>query len=149
VLTGLVAGCLGFAQAEEPAKETGLPRILLIGDSICGGYHKAVTQKLEGTAVVVKNEGNAEWTGTGLEKIDAWLGDGNWDIIHFNWGLWDIYGWRYFDQDRSPKAYAERLDRLVTRMKKTRAKLIWATTTPACAVQEGGGDHPPTTGGVS
>ena len=48
------------------------------------------------------------------------------------WGLWDIYGWPYYDEDRSPEAYAKRLDTLVTRMKKTGAKLIWATTTPAC-----------------
>jgi len=116
--------------AEEAAKP--LPKILIIGDSISGGYFKGVVKALEGKALVMHNEGNAEWTGTGLKKIDAWLGDGQWDIIHFNWGLWDMYGWRYFDQDRSPKAYAERLDQLVTRMEKTGAKLIWATTTPGC-----------------
>lgn len=123
---------VSLAHGEEPAKQPDLPRILIIGDSISGGYYKAVTRSLQDRAVVMRNEGNAEWTGTGIKKIDEWLGDGNWDIIHFNWGLWDMYGWRYFDQDRSPKAYAERLDQLVTRIKATNAKLIWATTTPAC-----------------
>jgi len=52
------------------------------------------------------------------------------------WGLWDIYGWPYYDEDRSPEAYAKRLDTLVTRMKKTGAKLIWATTTPVCPSSE-------------
>jgi len=118
--------------AQETAAQEILPRILLIGDSICGGYHKEVIRQLKDKAVVVKNNGNAQWTGTGLEKIDEWLGDGDWDIIHFNWGLWDIYGWRFYDEDRSPEAYAQRLDQLVTRMKKTGAKLIWATTTPVC-----------------
>jgi acyl-CoA thioesterase-1 len=117
-------------------KQHPLPKILLIGDSISGGYEKAVKSALAGKAVVAKNEGNAQWTGTGLERIDSYLGDAKWDIIHFNWGLWDIYGWRYYDQDRSPEAYAKRLDALVTRMKKTEAKLIWATTTPVCPAHE-------------
>jgi lysophospholipase L1-like esterase len=113
-----------------------LPRVLLIGDSICGGYNKVVKDLLAGKAEVVKNEGNAEYTGTGLKKIDQWLGDGKWDVIHFNWGLWDIYGWQYAKEDRSPAAYEKRLEALVTRLEKTGARLIWATTTPACPEPE-------------
>lgn len=113
-------------------KEADLPRVLIIGDSISGGYYKSTVKSLEGKAAVSHNPGNGEWTGTGVKKIDEWLGDGKWDVIHFNWGLWDIYGWRYAKEDRSPKAYAERLETLVTRMEKTGAKLIWATTTPVC-----------------
>lgn len=119
-----------------PTADPALPKILLIGDSISGGYEKGVKKRLEGKAVVVKNEGNAEWTGNGVKKIDAWLGDTRWDVIHFNWGLWDMYGWKYFTEDRSPEAYAARLERLVTRMEATGAKLIWATTTPACTAAE-------------
>ena len=133
----LTVGLSGLIHAQESAAaNSSLPRILLIGDSISGGYQKGVKKALEGKAVVVKNEGNAEWTGTGILKIDAWLGDTKWDIIHFNWGLWDLYGWEYDEQDRSPEAYAQRLEQLVTRMKKTGAKLIWATTTPACPAAE-------------
>lgn len=117
---------------EDESVDPSLPKILLIGDSISGGYQKQVKRALKDKAVVVKNEGNAEWTGTGLKKIDSYLGDTKWDIIHFNWGLWDIYGWRYHAEDRSPDAYAERLDELVVRMRETGAKLIWATTTPVC-----------------
>ncbi len=125
-----------LAQTKEPALDPALPNILIIGDSISGGYQKEVTRALAGKANVIKNEGNAEWTGTGLKKIDSYLGDTKWDIIHFNWGLWDIYGWPYHKEDRSPEAYAKRLDQLVTRMKKTGAKLIFATTTPACREAE-------------
>lgn len=113
-----------------------MPTILLIGDSISAGYQRQVKKAFEGRAIVVKNEGNAEWSGTGVKKIDSYLGDTKWDIIHFNWGLWDIYGWEYHQQDRSPEAYAKRLDALVRRMKQTGAKLIWATTTPACKEPE-------------
>jgi len=91
----LVAVLVGASHGsgQEPS-DTGqgrpLPRVLLIGDSICGGYQKGVKKLLEGKAEVVKNADNAEHTGTGLKRIDAWLGDGKWDVIHFNWGLWDI-----------------------------------------------------------
>ncbi len=118
--------------AGEVSPQDALPRVLLIGDSISGGYQKEVKRLLNGKAEVVKNEGNAQYTGTGLKKIEAWLGDGKWDVIHFNWGLWDMYGWEYAKEDRSPGAYAKRLEALVTRMKKTGAKLVWATTTPVC-----------------
>lgn len=133
VLIGsLLASWVAFAETKEVPVDPALPNILLIGDSISGGYEKQVKQALKGKANVIKNEGNAEWTGTGLKKIDSYLGDTKWDVIHFNWGLWDLYGWQYAQEDRSPEAYAKRLDQLVTRMKKTGAKLIFATTTPAC-----------------
>jgi acyl-CoA thioesterase-1 len=91
---------------------------------------------LEGKAEVIKNAGNAEYTGNGLKHLDEWLGNGNWDVIHFNWGLWDMYGWRYHQLDRSPAMYERRLEQLVARLEKTGAKLIWATTTPACPAPE-------------
>jgi hypothetical protein len=113
-----------------PPNPGNLPRVLLIGDSISGGYHKLVAKALEGKAVVAKSSDNGESTAVGVKKIDGWLGDTRWDVIHFNWGVWDMYGWQYAADDRSPAAYAQRLETLVVRMKKTEAKLIWATTTP-------------------
>ena len=127
-------GVKTLSQEQQPAKP--LPRVLLIGDSIRGSYGKGVQQLLAGKAEVSLNDKNAQYTGWGLKKIDEWLGDGKWDIIHFNWGLWDMYGWEYFNEDRSPAKYEERLELLVSRMKKTGAKLIWATTTPACPEPE-------------
>jgi uncharacterized sulfatase len=109
-----------------------LPRVLIIGDSISKGYTPGVVKRLGGRAEVTRIPGNGMWTGTGLEKIDQWLGDGRWDVIHFNWGLWDMYGWEFHAEDRSPEAYEKRLEALVTRLEKTGATLIWATTTPAC-----------------
>jgi hypothetical protein len=136
LFASLLTACAALAETKEAALDPALPNVLLIGDSISGGYQMQVKQALAGKANVVKNEGNAEWTGTGLKKIDSYLGDTKWDIIHFNWGLWDLYGWKYHGEERSPEAYAKRLDQLVTRMKLTGAKLIWATTTPACPAAE-------------
>lgn len=125
------------ADEQTPEPRESLPRVLIIGDSISQGYQQTVRAELDGVAQVSRNPGNAEWTGTGVEKLDGWLaGDTQWDVIHFNWGLWDMYGWEYADRDRSPQAYGQRLEQLVARLKQTGATLIWATTTPACPEPE-------------
>ena len=130
LLTLFVSGAFGAVDGKP------LPRVLLIGDSISQGYQKEVRRLLQGRAEVVRNHGNAEYTGTGVREIEEWLGDGKWDVIHFNWGLWDMYGWRYAKEDRSPQAYEERLEMLVRRIKQTGARMIWATTTPPCPEPE-------------
>jgi acyl-CoA thioesterase-1 len=115
---------------------TALPRVLLIGDSIREGYQEVVKQQLAGKADVAAIPCNGEYTGTGLKNLDQWLGDAKWAVIHFNWGLWDMYGWEYAKEDRSPAMYEERLESLVLRLEKTGAKLVWATTTPVCTAAE-------------
>lgn len=119
-----------------------LPKALIIGDSISLGYTPHVRRILEGRADVQHSPGNSQHTGTGLERLDAWLGETNWDVIHFNWGLWDLC-YRHPDSKEQgnrdkvngkvtfePEEYEKNLRELVARLKKTGAKLIWATTTP-------------------
>ena len=53
------------------------PNVLIIGDSISLGYTPHVIRMMQGKARVVHNRGNAQHTGTGLKKIDNWLGDTN------------------------------------------------------------------------
>ena len=113
-----------------------LPKVLIMGDSISIGYTPHVVENLKGVAEVKRHRGNAGPTIRGLAKIEQWLGEEKWDLIHFNWGLWDMYGWEYHKEDRSPKAYGKRLEALVARLKETGAQLIWATTTPACPDNE-------------
>ncbi|MCD6346949.1 MAG: SGNH/GDSL hydrolase family protein [Bacteroidales bacterium] len=100
------------------------------------GYTPHVKELLKDEAIVVHNEGNAQYTGFGLLKIDEWLGEEDWDVIYFNWGLWDMYGWAYQDTLRTPYTYTKNLETLIARLEKTGAKLIWATTTPVCPEQE-------------
>lgn len=109
-----------------------LPKVLIIGDSISLGYTPYVKKILKNKAEVKHCQGNAGPTISGVDNIDRWLGDTKWDVVFFNWGLWDMYGWRYAKDDRKPAKYEERLEKLVARLEKTGAKLIWATTTPVC-----------------
>ena len=120
---------------------TDLPKALLIGDSISIGYTPHVVAALKGRVEVIHHKGNAQHTGTGLKMLDRWIGGKQWDVIHFNWGLWDLC-YRHPDsraQGRRDKEkgalttsieqYEKNLDQLVVRLKKTGAKLIWAHTT--------------------
>ena len=121
-----------------------LPKALLIGDSISIGYTPHVVATLKGKVDVTHHRGNAQHTGAGLKMLDRWVGKTQWDVIHFNWGLWDLcyrhpqskeQGRR--DKERgtlttSLEQYEKNLDQLAVRLKKTKAKLIWAhnTTVP-------------------
>lgn len=104
-----------------------LPRVLLIGDSVSRGYTLATQKALAGAANVHRAPENCGPTANGLKKLKVWLGEGKWDIIHFNFGIHDR---------KTPLAdYEQRLDDITTQLKATGAKVIWASTTP---VAEGG-----------
>jgi len=108
----------------------GLPRVLLIGDSISIGYTLAVRELLTGKANIHRPPVNCGPTIRGVEQIDDWLGDGRWDVIHFTFGLHDL---KIMDDGKHQVAldqYEKNLRQLVERMKKTKAKLIWCSTTP-------------------
>lgn len=161
VTTILLAGAAlcGSVSAQNDAKKTarpkrvnpamakikdvpGLPRVLLIGDSISIGYTVPVRQLLKGKANVHRPLTNCGPTTKGVAEIDSWLGDGKWDVIHFNWGLHDLkymgpQGQNLADpkakdsrQQVPPDEYEANLKKLVARMQKTGAKLIWRSTTP-------------------
>lgn len=115
--------------------------VLIIGDSISYGYAPAVKWHLRKVADVQRIPGNGQHTKNGLNKIDEWLGNEDWDLILFNWGLWDL-GYRIPDsvkvgkkdkysgqQETKLETYAENLDSLVNIMKKTGAKLVFVTST--------------------
>lgn len=120
---------------------SGLPRVLLIGDSISMCYTLPVRKLFEGKANVHRVPANGGPTTTGLAKLDSWLtvNDNNkWDVIHFNWGLHDLKVTKEGNQV-NPDEYEKNLRLLVKKLKATGAKLIWATTTPV----PGGKLNPP------
>lgn len=159
VMMGFVAGV--FVQAEtladeaelyegkeyrnafaNPKDDPELPRVLLIGDSISIGYTVEVRKLLAGKANVHRIPGNGQTAEHGAKNLEKWLGKKKWDVIHFNWGLWDlcyrhpeskVQGKR--DKERGtvtaePEVYGENLEACVARLKKTGATLIWCEITP-------------------
>lgn len=122
--------------------QPGLPRVLLIGDSISMGYTIPVRELLAGKANVHRIPANGGPTTNGIANIKAWLGESKWDVIHFNWGLHDL---KFITDDPSKRAdpkdpnakhqvsladYEKNLTELVAHLKATGAKLIWCNTTP-------------------
>ena len=130
------------AWAAEPAKKApnsvltpiqdvpGLPRVLLIGDSISMGYTLPLRKLLEGKANVHRIPANGGPTKNGVANLDKWLGSGTWDLIHFNWGIHDLKHMPDGKRQVEVADYEANLRQLVTKMKATGAKLIWASTTP-------------------
>lgn len=131
-------------QTPDPAFEpiadvAGLPRVLLIGDSISMGYTIPTRRLLDGKANVHRIPVNGGPTTRGVEQLESWLGSSAWDVIHFNFGLHDL---KHVDESGAtvdatagcrqvePSAYRENLTAIVRRLKRTGATLIWCTTTP-------------------
>jgi hypothetical protein len=123
-----------------------LPNVLILGDSISIGYTLMVREKMTGKANVYrplqgKGPDNCGDTTIGLKKIEVWLGQQKWDVIHFNWGLWDLCYRNPTSKEQgnrdkvagklstTPLDYEKNLEQLVTRLEATGAKLIWASTT--------------------
>ncbi len=146
----LTLSCLtsiGTAQKSDDSKQgtrkdTDLPKVLIIGDSISIGYTKPTIELLQGTAHVERVKANCGDTKRGLKYLERWLGKTDWDVIHFNWGLHDLC-YRHPDsktQGHRDKVngtisvpldqYEKNLETLVKQLEKTGATLIWATTTP-------------------
>lgn len=156
MISGLYLAAAGsFAAAQAPRRaswdytpDPRLPNVLIIGDSISMGYTLAVRDLLRGKANVLrpmrpggKAPANCFSTAVGLKELPGWLGQTKWTVIHFNWGLHDLCY-------RNPGAktpgnrdkthgrievplpeYQANLEKLVSRLGQTGARLIWATTT--------------------
>ena len=117
----------------------GLPRVLLIGDSISIGYTIPVQKLLQGVANVHRAPENCGPANRGLKKLDKWLGGSRWNVIHFNFGLHDL---KYVDEkgnyvppDRGKQVapladYERQLQEITKCLKATGARVIFATTTP-------------------
>ncbi len=129
---------------EDPPDNPDLPNVLLIGDSISIGYTLDVRRALAGKADVYRIPTNGRDTGFGVAHLEEWLDRRHmkWDVIHFNWGLWDICYRNpaakvHGNRDKvhgtlctSPEQYAGNLARAAEMLKASGARLIWCTTTP-------------------
>lgn len=126
------------------AQEKKVPKLLFLGDSVHRQIVEAAAGELGAQISIKFPPGASPYdSGTALAKIDTLLGDGQWDIIYFNYGIGDLF---YRDpatkeirvmckssggvRVSTPEQYEKQLDALALRLKATKAKLIWGNTTP-------------------
>lgn len=136
---GLVCGLLVSASDAQRAPDPslapvedveGLPRVLLIGDSISMGYTIPVRKRLEGKANLHRIPVNGGPTSRGVENIDKWLGDSKWDVIHINFGLHDIVPFPDRPHQVEIGDYEKNLRTIFEKATATGAKVVWCSTTP-------------------
>jgi len=106
-------------------KDRGLPRVLLVGDSICNGYQSGVARILAGKMNVSYWISSYCVTSPSyLKRLELCLDEAKYDVVHFNNGLHSL--------GTSPDAWAKGLEaalRLI-REKQPSARIVWATSTP-------------------
>jgi hypothetical protein len=123
-----------------------LQRVLILGDSVYQQPARDAANELKGRVEVVyatMKPGEVRNTVNAIENLDVLLGDGKWDLIHFNFGLGDLVSrapnmkaFRVMAQEAggvratSPAQYEKNLHELVKRLNAKGTKLVWANTTP-------------------
>ncbi|MEM9143671.1 MAG: sulfatase-like hydrolase/transferase, partial [Bacteroidota bacterium] len=126
----------GLWRFEDLHPET--PNVLIMGNSISIGYTDYVRNVLGKRADVARVPVNCEHTRKMLANHKLWLGDVDWDVIHFNWGLHDLKRLTPEGKlDKTRKAprlvpvaeYKENLAKIIQILKSTGARLVFATTT--------------------
>ena len=148
VRTALCFGSIVVSRGAALGAPRPLPKVLIIGDSISGGYFPTVVERLRGKAEVLRaadtvtaeEKAGSEGTTKGVRTIDKWIGTTKWAVIHFNFGLHDIkhVNPTTGENSRNPsdpvqadlKQYQKNLTEIVGKLRTTGAKLIFATTTP-------------------
>ena len=124
---------ISYAYHLTDAKKN-LPRVLLVGDSICQGYQGKVAAKLDGKANVTYWASSYCVTSPGYLRLLAfYLDEAKYDVIHFNNGLHSC---------ETPVADYEKAYRNALRLVKDRqpgAKIVWASSTPINATDSRAG----------
>ena len=110
--------------------------VLVVGDSISIGYTPVLEKSLAPDIVVTHIPENGGSTVRGVEKIEKWLDNKQWDVILFNFGLHDLV---HKDQDNKYDVngkiavtldeYKSNLEIIVGKLKETTSTLIFVTTT--------------------
>lgn len=109
-----------------------MKRVLLIGDSIRLHYQDEVKKLLGNEYEVMAPQENCRFSSYVLNSLRFWLAEfRNPDVIHWNAGLWDTA--ILYHEDGcfiSVEEYVANMKKILRELKKTGAKIIFATTTP-------------------
>ena len=101
------------------------PRVLLVGDSICGGYKDGVRDELNGKMNVTYWISSYCVTSPGyLRLLSFYLDETEYAVIHFNNGLHSLLT-PPADWEKGLRAALK-----LIRAKQPKAKLIWTSSTP-------------------
>ena len=111
--------------------------VLIIGDSISMGYTPIMQKAFFPNINVEHNPGNGGSTERGIANIEKWLGNKQWDVILFNFGLHDLTykdSLNKYDAINGKLAvpldiYKKNLEIIVAKLRETTAKLIFINTT--------------------
>ncbi|MDA0283023.1 MAG: SGNH/GDSL hydrolase family protein [Planctomycetota bacterium] len=128
------------------------PRVLFLGDSVHRQMISAAANELNDSVRIEFPRGvSPSNSGAALKQIDELLGNGEWDLIYFNFGLGDLLHKdprtkeiRAMSKEvggvrvTSPDDYQKNLDAIVERLKQTDAMLVWAHTTPIANADSSG-----------
>ena len=111
--------------------------VLVIGDSISIGYTPFIKTALSPNVEVAHNPVNGGSTLRGMESMDKWLDNRDWDVILFNFGLHDMV-----HKDSSGKydvvngtiavplkEYRKNLEAIADKLNETTAKVMFVSTT--------------------
>lgn len=138
------SGDLYMMQRAE-IKDHKLPRILVVGDSISGGYREFIAEHFKGRAYVDYWVGSSwfDWTVKGDEFpiLKTWSGvlsNGPYDVV--SWNSMTLHMWTPDQKDRCKEEnYPAQMTRVVEHLKKIapNTKFIWIRCTPYTTAGEG------------
>jgi len=151
VISGSAIGQKNLAFNNLTKDVAGLPRVLIIGDSISKGHTQQVREGLAEIANVHRVQGDTGRTDMDIARMDVYLVPklGSSDIIHFNSGLGGLCCVNLDcktqgNRDKvggtiahTPEQYLGNLDKVVGQLKATGAETIFATTTPVSEEEAG------------
>ena len=106
-------------------------KVVLIGDSIRGGYQPFVQRKLEGKAEVWGPPQNCRHSLWALDHFPEWVAAQEPDVVHVNFGIHDASLQGDGEHQILLAQYQLCLRRFIEKVKTLEGtKMVWATTTP-------------------
>lgn len=136
----------GYTMQRADIKDSSLPRILVVGDSISMGYRRYITEHFKGRAYVDYWVGSLwfDWTVKKddfpvLRSWDGVLSNGPYDVV--SWNAMSLHMWGNKQKERCVEdRFPAQMTRVVDHLRKAApdTKFIWVRCTPVTTPTKGG-----------